>query len=188
LLSTPSDRFVEKYEKHAQRYQRRAVAVATTNEADYWRDSTGARRLVPIACGAIRVDLIAANRLQWFTEALHLYRAGATWWEFPSAISDAQEARQQVDPWEDTLRYLLAHGRRTGIDGQGVEPWPTHFVSSATILNDWLRLEPHQQGHNVGPRLGRVMRRLGFVPCRHGKDRERGWIADTSTRDREVSA
>ena len=69
LLSAPADRFVQKYALHAESYPRRAVAVATTNEATYWQDSTGARRLVPIKCGAIGVDMIAANRLQWFAEA-----------------------------------------------------------------------------------------------------------------------
>ena len=36
--------------------------------------ATGARRLVPIPCGDIRVDLIAANRLQWFAEARQRFR------------------------------------------------------------------------------------------------------------------
>ncbi|TMH36921.1 MAG: hypothetical protein E6H66_04160 [Betaproteobacteria bacterium] len=49
------------------------------------------RILIPIACGGIRVDLIAANRLQWFAEAKHLQTAGHTWWEFPAGIADAQE-------------------------------------------------------------------------------------------------
>ena len=62
------------------------------------------RILIPIACGGIRVDLIAANRLQWFAEAKHLQTAGHTWWEFPAGIADAQEEHQQVDPWEDILR------------------------------------------------------------------------------------
>ena len=78
LLSAPSDRFVEKYDRYAQTYLRRAVAVATTNEADYWQDPTGARRLIPVRCGEIRVDLIENNRLQWFAEALVGYRAGST--------------------------------------------------------------------------------------------------------------
>jgi Virulence-associated protein E len=180
LLSAPSDRFVQKYQLHAESYPRRAVAVATTNEATYWQDSTGARRLVPIACGDIRVDLIAANRLQWFSEARHLYAAGCTWWEFPTDIVEAQDQRQQVDPWEDSLRDMISNGRRCGIDGQGRVPWPRGWISSATIMHDWLRLEPHQQGQAVGRRLGAVMRRLGFRPKQLGKERERGWEPNTS--------
>jgi hypothetical protein len=190
LLSAPADRFVQKYALHAESYPRRAVAVATTNEADYWQDSTGARRLVPIKCGDIRVDLIEANRLQWFAEALHLYKSGATWWEFPNAIAAEQEDRQDVDPWEDVLRDYMAHGRRCGADGQGREPWPDGFISTASILRDWLGVGPGQSGRLYGARLRKVMRRLGYRPERNTTGTERGWEpADTSqSADAEVSA
>ena len=77
VLSSPTDRFVEKFEKHAGSYARRAVCVATTNEAAYWQDSTGARRLIPIKVGNIRIDLIEHRRLQWLAEALVEFRASA---------------------------------------------------------------------------------------------------------------
>jgi predicted P-loop ATPase len=189
LLSAPSDRYVEKYQIYPIAYPRRAVAVATTNEATYWQDGTGARRLVPIACGDIRVDLIGANRLQWLAEARHLFNQGASWWEFPTAIAEAQEDRQQIDPWEDALRDMMANGRKCGLDGLGREPWPAGWVSTAAIMRDWLELDPHQQGRASGVRLGHVMRRLGFKPERRGKERERGWVADTqAVASDEVSA
>ena len=189
LLSAPADRFVQKYALHAESYPRRAIAVATTNEAAYWQDSTGARRLVPIACTDIRVDLIAATRLQWLAEAKRLYTEGATWWEFPAGIAEAQEARQQLDPWEDTIRGYMAHGRRTGLDGFGVEPWPQGWISSATIMREWLRLEPQHQGQASSTRLGRVMRRLGYAPKSNPRKTERGWLRtpDDDTNS-EVSA
>jgi predicted P-loop ATPase len=183
LLSAPSDRFVEKYQTHAERYPRRAVAVATTNEAEYWQDSTGARRLVPIVAGDIRIDIIRSNRLQWFAEARHLYKAGATWWEFPSAIEAAREARQQVDPWEDLLRDVIARGRKTGNDDMGRVLWPDGPIASADIMRDWLRLDAHQQGQAASTRLGRVMRRLGYVPVRIGHARDRGWQRADTSRD-----
>ena len=186
LLSAPSDRFVEKYEKHAVAYPRRAVAVATTNESNYWQDSTGARRLIPIRCGDIRVDLIQSERLQWFAEARHAYEAGNTWWEFPASAATAQEDRQIVDPWEDILRGAIANGRN---DGMGNIKWPAEWIASSTIMRDWLRLDAHQQGQTSSTRLGKIMRRLGFIPARFGKERERGWIVDTSGRDSgQVSA
>lgn len=186
LLSAPSDRFVEKFEKHAQVYKRRAVAVATTNENSYWMDSTGARRLIPLLTGAIDVDLIEAQRLQWFAEARHEYKAGATWWEFPAAVVVDQDDRQIVDPWEDVLRDAMANGRRSGI---GVVPWPDGWIASSQLMRDWLRLEPHQQGQSSSTRLGKVMRRLGYVPHRLGKTRERGWLADTDEpKNDQVSA
>lgn len=179
LLSAPEDRFVEKYQTHAERYPRRSVATATTNEADYWQDSTGARRLIPITCGRIDVDLIEKNRLQWFAEARTLYLSGATWWRFPTDLAGAQDDRQDVDTWEDQLRDLIANGRQVGLDGQGREDWPPGWISTATILRDWLRVPASAQGRQSGVRLGRVMRRLGFRPERRGAGRERGWTPDT---------
>lgn len=174
LLSAPSDRFVEKYEKHAQSYPRRAVAVATTNEATYWQDSTGARRLIPVRVGAIRLDLISANRLQWFAEARHAYQAGSKWWEFPDGVLIEQEERQSVDPWEDALRSMTVNGR---VDYDGyAKPWPEGWISSAEILRDWLRVNSAQQGRGSGNRLGHVMRRLGFEPKRSASGDERGWV------------
>lgn len=179
LISAPADRFVEKYAAHAQIYRRRAVFVATTNEADYWQDPTGARRLVPVPCGAIRVDMIRENRLAWFAEARQRYNSGATWWQFPEAMTAAQEARQAVDPWEDAIRGFIAHGRRAGGDGMGIEPWPAGWIASASILCEWLRLEPHHQGRASGVRLGHVMRRVGYKPAQRGANRERGWEPNT---------
>jgi putative DNA primase/helicase len=175
ILSAPKDRFVQKYATHADTYLRRAVAVATTNEATYWQDSTGARRLVPITCTNIRVDAIAANRLQWFAEARQRYAAGCTWWEFPAGIADAQEQRQQVDPWEDILREFIARGGRWLGEGQCLAPWPEGQITSAELMRDWLRLEPHHQAQAASTRLGRVMRRLGYEPVRIGHARTRGW-------------
>lgn len=178
LLSAPSDRFVQKYALHAESYLRRAVAVATTNEATYWEDATGARRLVPIACGEIRVDVITENRLQWFAEAREWYRNGCTWWEFPATIGSAQENRHQVDPWEDRLRNAIEHGRKVEF-GPDVE-WPEGWISSAAIMSEWLNLAASQLGPKSGVRLGKVMRRLGFLPQRNPSATERGWIPATA--------
>jgi predicted P-loop ATPase len=173
LLSAPADRFVEKFEKHAVSYPRRAVAVATTNEATYWQDSTGARRLIPIRVKDIRINLIHELRLQWFAEARHVYQTGATWWEFPVGVLGEQEERQEIDPWEDALRSAIVNGR---VDYDGyAKPWPEGWISSAEILRDWLRVNSAQQGRGSGNRLGHVMRRLGFEPKRSVDGAERGW-------------
>lgn len=178
LLSATSDRYAEKYEVHARAYPRRAVAVATTNEAVYWSDPTGARRLVPVRVGEIRIDLIEANREQWFAEAREQFERGATWWEFPAEIADAQEARQQVDPWEDELRRLMERGR---MDGTVYVSWPPGWISSAEILGAWLRVPAHQQQQASAARLWRVMQRLGYEAHKQGKARERGWRPKAGT-------
>jgi hypothetical protein len=164
MLSAPADRFVQKFALHAESYPRRAVAVATTNEAAYWQDPTGARRLVPIRCTEIALDVIERLRLPWFAEARHRYAAGEPWWEFPPEILEEQEERQQADPWEDIIVAAVESLQ-----------WPVAPILARTISADWLQLLPHQQGLACGKRVGAIMRRLGFVPVKVGKARERGW-------------
>lgn len=176
LLSATVDRFVQKYALHAESYPRRAIMVATTNEKLYWQDPTGARRLVAIACGRINVDLIKANRLQWFAEARVRYDAGESWWEYPAAIAEVQEARQQVDPWEDTIQSAM----QRGIPGAAgaVEPWPKGWIATVVILHRVLRMDPSQANQTHATRLSKVMRRLGYQPLKAGG--VRGWEPDTS--------
>jgi hypothetical protein len=181
LLSAPVDRFVQKYEQHARSYPRRAVSCATTNESHYWQDASGARRLIPVRIGRIDIAMIHAQREQWFAEARQRFIQNESWWDYPAGIEEAQDERQHADPWEDTLAAYMARGkpgRAHGADGDSqiaLVPLPEGFISSASIMRDWLRLEPSHQGSACGPRLGRVMRRLGYVPAKRGKGRERGW-------------
>src|SRR4029077_4097603 len=130
-----------KYDKHAAAYPRRAVVVATTNEATYWQDLSGARRLIPIVAGRIRPELIAELRLQWFAEARAVYERRATWWEWPDSIAGEQDERQIVDPWEDMLKAAMQS-----------PSWPTGWISSASVIEDWLKLDAAQQGGNIGLR------------------------------------
>ena len=173
LLSAPKDRFVEKFEKYAEVYRRRAVAVGTTNDTNnYWQDPTGARRLVPIKTGIIDVPLIELCRKQWFAEAADWYASGESWWDWPDSIKDAQDARQLHDPWEDVIRDGIINGLRNGSVFR--EPWPEDFISSSDLASKWLRLDAHQQGQAMSKRIGAVMRKLGFEPAKQNRN-TRGW-------------
>jgi hypothetical protein len=169
------DRYVDKWAVHAQAHPRRAIMVATTNEGAYWQDSTGARRLIPVPVGDIRIDLIESQRLQWFAEARARFEAGEAWWEFPEEIREQQEARQIVDAWEDELRRYMRDGRSS--PAGGITPWPNGWISSSEIMRDWLHLQPQHQGNTSSTRLQRVMKRLGYVPQRGRTDsgQQRGW-------------
>jgi hypothetical protein len=137
LLSATFDRHVEKYQTNAVTYRRRAVCVATTNEANYWQDPTGARRLVPVRVGDIRTEQIAQRKEHWLAEALHLYNSGESWWEFPQEIANEQEERQQIDPWEDILRAAMqGSGDRGGIEPETGVAVPWWGVGRHLILDE----------------------------------------------------
>lgn len=108
-LSRPSDNYRKSYGHHSEDHPRQCVFAATTNETDWNRDNTGARRFWPIPCGIIDIPYIHANRVQLFAEAMHDVQEGLPWWEMPKGLTESiQEARRQVHPWEDTISTYIS--------------------------------------------------------------------------------
>lgn len=160
------DPIVEKWEKRVTTYPRRCVFVGTTNESRYWDDPTGARRLIPIPtgiAGPIRPDLIEANRLQWFAEALVDYDAGKTWWEFPAEIEHEREDRQRVDPWQEPIEHELVGKTKTTV---------TELLGALEVPTE--RREPRHEA-----RIAWCLRRAGWRSLpqrREGGKRVRFWV------------
>ena len=124
-----------------------SVFVGTTNENEYLRDSTGARRFWPIKIGSINLPLIEANRDQLFAEAVHLYKSGAKWWEMPTSTALEQESRRQADVWEEVITtYLLGK-----MD-----------VSVLEVGTDCLKLLPKEFKKPEEMRIAKCLRVLGW--------------------------
>lgn len=148
VISCSSDRYRAPYGRSAQDHPRMSVFVGSTNEDEYLRDGTGARRFWPIPCGTIRRDLIESNRSQLFAEAVHLFKSGATWWEIKeSAANSIQESRRATDPWEEILQEYLT-GRAD--------------LSYTIIAKDALGLNPEKQNTATQKRIGKALRKLGW--------------------------
>jgi putative DNA primase/helicase len=107
-LSTPSDRYRPPYGTHAEDHPRTCVFAGTTNKTEWLSDETGARRFWPIECEYIRLDLLRANRDQYFAEAAHLFREGWPWWEIEEAEAKLKQAqRYENDPWQEHVEAIL---------------------------------------------------------------------------------
>ena len=114
-ISTPSDTFRPPYGRQPHTYHRSCVFVGTTNEDQYLRDPTGARRFWPVVCGEISLLAITAQRDQLFAEAYAMFKQGKlTWWQMPEEARQEQETRQESDVWEESLHeYLSLHAEVT---------------------------------------------------------------------------
>lgn len=100
IISCAVDRYRESYGRRAADHPRRGVWAGTTNQKAYVEDDTGARRLWPIACGAIDHDYIKAYRAQLFAEAVTRFKAGEAWWDIKEEIAQLeQDARRERDVW-----------------------------------------------------------------------------------------
>ncbi|SMG28286.1 virulence-associated E family protein [Paraburkholderia susongensis] len=103
-LSSREDRCRLPYAKRAVNLPRRVVFAGTTNEREYLRDATGARRFWPLAVASIDHDWLESNREQLFAEAVEAFNARATWWEVPTEAARAQtDERRETDAWEETI-------------------------------------------------------------------------------------
>lgn len=100
---------------------RQCVFVGTTNESQYLRDPTGARRFWPVQVGGvIDVARLQRDRDQIWAEAVTLFRAGEQWWpargdNVREELLALQEARQDVDPWEESVGRYLAGQDETSL-------------------------------------------------------------------------
>ncbi|MFM0083759.1 virulence-associated E family protein [Paraburkholderia sediminicola] len=164
VLSSQIDRFRPPYGKHSVDSPRRTVFAGTTNESDYLRDATGARRFWPVAVGKIDIEWLTRNREHLLAEAVELYRGAATWWEVPEHAHRQQaEERREDDAWEPAIsEYCL--GRKE--------------ITVHDVLRDAIRLETAKQGKAEQMRAGKILRALGWErkTTRKGSRLIKSWL------------
>ncbi len=161
-LSTQSDWVRLSYRKDPQSYPRQCVFIGTTNDTEYLRDPTGARRFWPIRVLNIDLEGITRDREQLWAEAVHLYRAGATWWEVPEdKAREEQEARYQTDSWEEVIRDWL-RGKSE--------------VTTTEVLEECLKIERGRHDRLAQMRTGNIFRRLGWERIRVRRGNGLIWV------------
>lgn len=118
ILSCRTDRYREPYGRMTSDHPRRSVFVGTTNETQYLRDATGARRFWPLEAHRINLDWIRAHRDQLFAEAVHRFHSGENWWLVPAEDAATEtEARRVHDEWETKVsEYLTGRAECTLTD------------------------------------------------------------------------
>jgi Virulence-associated protein E-like domain/Bifunctional DNA primase/polymerase, N-terminal len=140
---------------------RQCVFIATTNELEYLRDPTGARRFWPVLIVEIDIDGLKADRDQLFAEALHMFRAGETWWptrEFEEKHAKPQQSeRYESDVWEDPVGVWLA-GQRHDAKKEGTRA----RVTIKQVAIDCLRFEVQRVTKADERRIRAALRRLNW--------------------------
>ena len=119
FLTQREERFIPKYGRNEVHEPRQCVFIGSTNKTAYLRDETGGRRFWPVKVGMIDTDALAKERDQLFAEAMVAYLKGERWW--PSAelerehIQPEQEARFEVDAWEQAISFWLMGKTQTSL-------------------------------------------------------------------------
>lgn len=148
VLSSQVDRFRPPYGKHSIDSPRRAVFAGTTNESDYLRDATGARRFWPVLVGDVNLEWLRQNREQIFAEAVEQYQGRATWWEIPEqAHQEHTDARREDDAWEAPIADYC-QGRSD--------------VLISDVLHLAVGVDLAKQGKAEQMRAARILKSLGY--------------------------
>lgn len=111
-MSATADTYRPSYGRYARTFPRQCVFVGTTNEDQYLRDPTGARRYLPVRVSVVQVEKLAADRDQLWAEAVHRCRAGEEWWRMPERATSEQEERYMEDSWVNPIARWLQGGKR----------------------------------------------------------------------------
>jgi len=149
IMSTRIDRVRVPYGRMTEEHPRQSVFAGTTNRDDWQADDTGARRFWPVRCGFLDLKWLTDCREQLFAEALRRYQEAENWWSVPTeAAAAAADERRPEDPWECVLADHLE---------------PTRTYSSRELMNHPLQIDTENQSQATAARVGRVLRRLGWV-------------------------
>lgn len=142
------------YGRHAELRPRRGILVGTTNDDQYLRDETGNRRFWPVRTTVIDLEAVKMLRDQLWAEAAvrdadgkNIVLAEELW---PLAAVE-QAKRVPPDGWRELLEDF------TGWAFRGREQ-----VTTRHLLDEVLKIPPHQIDQFKTRRLGRVMRGLGW--------------------------
>jgi len=165
FLTQKEERYTPKYGRQEVCEPRQCVFIGSTNEATYLQDATGARRFWPIKVGIIDLIALERDRDQLLAEAVAEYRAGAVW--YPSRDFEAefivpeQEARYEVDPWEEIVAEYVNHG---GAAHQSE-------VKVTDVLVSALFIETGRITSRETRRMSKILGRLGWTHFRtmHGR-------------------
>lgn len=159
FVTRQKDEFRPAYGRRIVRIERRVILVGTTNQLEYFKDSSGNRRFWPIKClEQIDLDGLRDARDQLFAEAIVRLAAGDRTYptrdEQDAYITPEQDAREITDAWEEGVhRYL----EDPGIDGR------PDRVSGYDILTKGLKIDPGKITKEMTTRIGIVMRKLHWI-------------------------
>jgi putative DNA primase/helicase len=151
FLSAPTDRYRPPYGRNVVESHRQVVFVASTNEATFLRDPSGARRFWPVTVGKIDIEAIRRDRNMLWAEAMQAYRDGAVWWlsrEQDAELQAAQGRYKQEDPWTSAIREWL--------------PSQPAGVSVADVLEHAVQMDTDKFGKHHEMRVSGILGSLGY--------------------------
>lgn len=195
-LTSRIDRVREPFARRPADRERSCIFAGTTNQGEYFKDPTGARRFWPVACdGDINLQKLADWREQLFAEAMvrlasedpEVRRCWPTREEEQKYLVPEQEKREIGDPWFERVAGWINSAVKFG-DGfkevHEVESFTTHDLLTSCLGVPSDRIDGSRQ---MSTRVGIIMHKLGWHKRRdaHGARLWR-YVRPTSTKDEKA--
>lgn len=157
FISGTHDTFRPSYGQHVVSVPRGCVFAGTTNQDQYLKDDTGARRFQPIKIGRVKLKALKRERVQLWAEAVHRYRAKEKWHFSEASLREEAakitEERRQADPWEALVQGYLSKRPRLAVQG----------VTTEEMLMA-LGVSPDRMSRADQTRVGICLRKAGWAP------------------------
>ncbi len=149
-ITIRKDTYRDSYGRHPKDRFRTCIFAGTTNDNDFLKDETGARRFWTVIIGKIHLRQIAKQREQLFAEAFARYKTGESWWEVPAEEhKEISDHHFQQDEWEDPIRLWISN--RNVEETSAADVWDQCFEGSKKHM-DML----------VSRRVNSIMKHLGW--------------------------
>jgi putative DNA primase/helicase len=159
FISSLKDRFRAPYDREPADHWRQTVFVGTTNQDEYFKDSTGNTRYWPWrtqVVGSIELDALVRDRDQLFAEAYYRYMQGERWHptreEQERLFEPEQSEREIDDPWQSIIERWLRRETR-------------ERVTTVDVITECLKIEVGKidNTRQMSTRIGITMKRLGWI-------------------------
>lgn len=169
-ISRRDDRYREPWAKQVSSHPRQCVFAGTTNQDDWNKSDTGARRFWPIRCGNINDEYIRLNRHLIFAEAVAKFKmfpceeryndaraqTKADWWMVPPKLAQyEQESRRDMDEWQALIIGWLNENFKTKI-------------TVAEILSDYFGMHQSEMDKAKQMRVASALRSARWEKTREG--------------------
>lgn len=184
FMSSTIDRFREPYGRRMKNMPRRCAFAASTNEDQYFKDTTGNRRFWPVETHTLDIEGLIRDRDQLFGEAIHMLNAGVLWYptrdQQDRLIDEHQESREIADPWHGRIYEYIE-----GMDADGKEMLLTK--PDRVTVRELLTKALHHELAKLGParvetmRISAIMRKLKWIKGRDNTGARERWYARPGT-------
>lgn len=181
FLARRVEKWVPKYRERARTYQRRLLFIATTNQEQFLRDTTGNRRWLPLTVGRIDAAGIREALDQLWAEASILFRReGVMFAEAERLATKWLERHREENPYASLIADWLSTPQHGKTDGSLWADAP--YLKPADIRRHALDSSPRDL-HRLRVPVAEAMRELGWEnkKARHerGSDPFWAWVRRT---------